>query len=340
MRNSAEEQEFDIASVVIANSASEVAGSNVVDMGRFCLGRKSMLVAGAAGAILLSELDSGCLKAANAAPVQLDESPVFMPEVSSDLPKDNFTKVPEMTKLPVDRFLALIAMQEHWKTVSEQALSKFVATDPEVAKLLKFMQERAFYSVPQGPVQTVVMIAPGDEAVREKMEDGFEIVFMPEEYAAGMKAPILTQNQGRTMRIATSFKSQEWLGIMLAHEMSHVHAGIVEGENFHNRGQYLEGEVNAHLLEMKLLKSWDEEAYGRLISGGIPLWNKRDKAGLIALSESLYPLTDDLVSSRESGLGMASCIIAVAFESARKYGATPIELGHVYQELGRFFAGN
>jgi len=72
-----------------------------------------------------------------------------------------------------------------------------------------------------------------------------------------MRSSIITEPNGRTVRVATLFRSREWLGIMLAHEMSHVHDGIVGNENSHNRDEWLAGEVKAHRMEMDLLKHWN-----------------------------------------------------------------------------------
>lgn len=201
------------------------------------------------------------------------------------------------------------------------------------------MQEKAFYSIPTGPVVTQHLMegTTNPELLMKQAREGFEIVYMPDQFAAAMPSSILTEGGGKTMRIATTFKSKEWLGIMLAHEMSHVYDQLIEGENSRDENQYLAGEVKAHLFEMKLLKSWNPQAYEKLISAGIPMIRSGNRNGVMNLARSLYPLEPGQVSQNEASLGSASCLVAVYFEDAMQRGATPEQLKGVYVNLTRQF---
>ena len=100
----------------------------------------------------------------------------------------------------------LIQMQEYWKDISENALGMFKNADPRAASLREFMQKNAFYSLPIGP-QTTEHIKKGSAAEilnTSNNPDEFEIVFMPEAYARQMPSAIITEDGGRTIRIADS----------------------------------------------------------------------------------------------------------------------------------------
>ncbi len=211
-----------------------------------------------------------------------------------------------------------LAFQEHWKDQSQKALGHFKGADPRVITLLGFMKENAYYSLPRGPVATL-RINKGAEP--ETNPHGFEIVFMPDIYADQMPSAILTEGSGKTMRIAAEFRSQQWMGIMLAHELSHVYDLQVEGENPLNPQEHLAGEVKAYKFKMKLLRHWNPKVYHELITRGIPLFQRKDKNALLQLIRELYPLGPGEVSGHEAGLGEASCLIAIAFEEAEQKGA-------------------
>lgn len=236
----------------------------------------------------------------------------------------------------------LMAYSQEWKKVAEEALANFSDADPRVQELLNFMNNFANYSIPYGQTSTLQMFRNDtneDTATQqEKKAKGFEIVFMPPTYAANMPSSIMTEKGGKVMRVATTFKSKEWLGIMLAHEMSHVQDQIVHGEDATDPHQYLAGEVKAHLFEMKLLKHWNPQNYETLITEGAELYQAKNMIGLFDLIKKLYPTEEPEVSKNESGLGQASCLIAVVFELALKKGFTEEQLKAVYQKIVKHYS--
>jgi tetratricopeptide (TPR) repeat protein len=227
----------------------------------------------------------------------------------------------------------MIQLQDYWKKISFEALNLFRDADSKVATLIDYMDKNAYYSLPIGPVSTQFASTKEQWDAMKNNPCAFEIVYMPEEYAQDMPSSILTESGGKTLRIATDFKVKEWLGIMLAHELYHIHEQLVSGENPKDPEQYLAGEVEAHLFEMRLLEFWNKDAYEILISKGIPLYKSHDEIGLFGLFGSLYPLYSRQVSRNESALGRASCLVAVAFEEALKREATKKELGQIYKSL-------
>lgn len=266
-------------------------------------------------------------------------------------PEFDYSRKPSVPMTPIvqlnlsasNEIERMVELQGYWKKTSLQAIERFRASDPRVGLLINFMREKARYSVPVGPVMTQSIGTKGDET--EKLlndPQSFEVVYMPEKYAARMAAPILTEGDG-TMRIATNFRLQEWLGIMFLHELSHEYDQKVNGENTRNKDEYFAGEVRAHLLEMALLKSWDPKSYEQLIKRGVPLFNGIKKGAnietMIRLIKSLYPLTPEYVSEKESDLGIASCLMAIAFEDARANGAKDKDLEQVYKDMLRNFGG-
>lgn len=261
-------------------------------------------------------------------------------------PSVPMTSIAPATLTSQDDFSKSMELQRYWKSLSMEALEMFRGADPRVAELIDFMSKNAYYSIPVGPVvtQTVFKSSSSQDEIKalENNPYRFEMVYMPERYAVNMPAAILTEPDG-TMRIATNFRMKEWLGVMLTHELSHEYDIKVNGENPRNKGEYLAGEVKAHSLEMKLLKSWDPKSYAALIKRGTPLWEGMQRGATIdtfvKLCQSLYPTTPEYVSARESSLGIASCIVAVVFESARAKGATDKDLESLYQDIFRRFGG-
>jgi len=248
----------------------------------------------------------------------------------------NVTPIQPVKLKSTEQVGRMMEFQAHWKKVSLDALSLFKDADPEVPKLIQFMQENAWYSIPKGPVVTQHIAKSMDELEKNlNNPKRFKGVFMPEKFAKHMRSSIVIK--GRTIRIATSFRCKEWLGIMLTHEMSHIKDLLEEGENPLDRNQWLAGEVEAHLLEMKLLRHWNPNTYDFLITEGIPLFRQGEKEALalVRLAQSLYPLGPDTVSRNESYLGTASCILAVAFEEARNRGLSDKDLQAVYQRTAK-----
>lgn len=242
-----------------------------------------------------------------------------------------------------EKYQEMIKMQEYWRQISLSALAQFKDADPMMPKLYELLEKKSFYTLPMGPKVTVRAITGSYERNKEELflpdPTKFEIVYMPEIYAKDMPAPILTEAGGRTMRVAANFKCREWLGIMLAHELSHVHDMIIGGENPHDKSQYLEGEVKAHLLETKLLRAWNPEVFEQLIRSADKLQNTPGATmqDFYNIIETLYPLDDPYVGYREGSLANASVLISSQFELAQKKGASHSDLGQIYQQI---VAGN
>lgn len=225
----------------------------------------------------------------------------------------------------------MIELQNYWRGISLDALNRFRNADPQVGELIEFMEKNAVTSIPQGPVITI-RVTPSPSGLKSPGNPHeFEIVYMPEEYAAQMRSSIVSE--GSTIRVAANFRSEEWLGIMLGHEMIHIKDLLVNGENIGNPEEWLAGEVRAHLFEMKLLREWRPANYEELISKGIPLFEAGDGRALERLIEELYPVDPVAVSFQEGKLGRASCLSAVAFESTLRRGGTSEDLKKVYQRI-------
>jgi len=252
-----------------------------------------------------------------------------------ETPKQNYKKIDETYKDTQEgNFEQMLEHQAHWKNISQEALQLFV-DNPTVVKLLKFMDQNAVYSVAQGPKKTLRVAKTDKEDLQKKLNDplSFEIVFMPEKYAPQMRAPIVIDPSGKTIRIAANFKVQEWLGIMLAHELSHVYDVLVNKENVFNKEEWNAGEVRAHLLEADLIKKWNPKTYQILLEKGTPLLKAEQFRKLIKLIENLYPVTQENASYHEASLGLAGCITAVALEHAKSQGLTEKDMGMVYKNL-------
>lgn len=265
---------------------------------------------------------------------------------SSVLPKNNYHKIESWSPSSTEVFPRLIEIQDHWKQISDDSLAIFEINNKRASYLAQMMRDKAFYSIPMNRVVTQVAMKGklSDGTISPLPEDGFEVVYMPEEYAAQMPSSIIVEPGGRTMRIATNFKCKEWLGIMLFHELGHVDdmmSGREKaecGEGATETDDYLAGEVAATKLEMEMLKAWSPEAYNVLINKGIPLLRSRNIQGIFQLIESLYPLNSAGLSVNEAALGTASCFIAIAFEDAMRNGATDEDLQSVYLALKKMFS--
>ena len=219
-------------------------------------------------------------------------------------------------KNSTERIDCMVAQQKYWEKISIESLKMF-EWHPKVAKHITMLQDKAFYSIPVN--QTITTFVSKDSAELNRiMRDTtlFEVVYMPEKHEK-MRSPVITEPGGKTIRIATSFASKEWLGIILAHELCHVYDMKYDGEDWNDLNQYLMGEVNAHLLEMELVKSLNPKAYAYLLQEGIAYYNKKNFQKLQMLIYSIYIKKHNL-SYQEEALIMASCVIAVAFEAEGK----------------------
>jgi len=285
----------------------------------------AIAITGGAGAIAVKKTDKQAETSEDKNQITKINSPVLL----------DLSKRPLQGQTPEQRMTTLMSFQQEWQKTAESALEHFTDADPKVQKLLSFMGTFAHYPIPQGPQTTIYTSKELTDFESIKDEKSFEIVFMPPEYATQMTSPIITEPGGKTMRVATTFKSKEWLGIMLAHEMSHVYDQLIEGENPHNPTEYLAGEVKAHLFEMKLLKHWNPKNYETLITEGSKALKDGNRARVIQIAQSLYPIGNE-VSSSEGELGLASCLVAIGFETAMAQGATEKDLQKVYQGLRNF----
>ncbi|MBD3330352.1 twin-arginine translocation signal domain-containing protein [Candidatus Peregrinibacteria bacterium] len=309
------------------------------------ISRRQFLTGGAAMAALAaigceSNLPEGKIHQQEA--TKTEKNPQMPDIVESKLkpyPKDSFTEIPPIKLESKDQVSQMIELSKKWQKISEEAIALFADADPLAQNLLDFLKHSAFYSIPMGPKTTQAIFENyenTDDAMK-RIDEGFEIVYMPEKYASSMPSSILTEPNGRTMRIATTFKSKEWLGIMLIHELSHVYDVFMVNENPHDKSQYLAGEVNAHLLEAKMLRSWNPAVYDKFMDEAITHWENNEIQPVIDLALKYYPLTNNEVSEREASLGLASCLTSVAFEQAMRRGATEKDLQQVYQHLVKMF---
>lgn len=260
-----------------------------------------------------------------------------------DIPEDvgikNFSAIEKPSFSGQSEFERMLEFSDYWKNVCFDAMEFFRTADPRMAEVISYMRENAFYSIPQGPQVTQMIFSVGADAAMDPLDNprSFEIVFMPEEYASYYPGPILTEEGGKTVRVMANFKTKEWLGIMLGHELKHVIDQLVHGEDSRNEQQYLAGEVQAHLFEMNLLKHWDVKTYNFLIDRGRPLFKKGMSEGNIGeflnFVYKLYPVSEPAVSFHEAALGKASCMMAVAFEDALISGKNQRDLALLYKQL-------
>lgn len=252
---------------------------------------------------------------------------------AENLPIAKFSRIKPIRANGDTEMERMLQIQKYWKEVSLESLNLFREADQMIIELIEFMDKNAIYSIPIGPKATKFIMTIDEWKESQKNPFKFEIVFMPEEYAESMPSSIYTEGGGRVIRVATNFQIKEWLGIMLSHELFHVYDQLVKGENANDPEQNLMGEVEAHLLEIKLLKFWSEKAFNLLIKKGTPLYKSRDIKSLLNLFESLYPLSKTLVSEKERSLGAGSLLIAIAFEESLRKGGTKKELGEIYKSF-------
>lgn len=233
-------------------------------------------------------------------------------------------------------FESLRSAQDYWKTVAHKALATF-SEDPRVAKLQKFMADNAVYPMARGPRVTQFVAGPG-----EKMPDFknnphlFEVVFMPPVYAQTLRAPAVTEAGGHTVRLAETFQIQEWLGIILAHELSHVWDMNVEKENSFDPKENLMGEVRAYKFERDLLKLWGPEQFEKMIAELEKAWAQNHKlqtAEIVDIADKYYPLKS--IRGGEKGLAMFSITMCSALEIAERKGATDENLAEMYKSYAR-----
>lgn len=258
----------------------------------------------------------------------------------SDIPEDkkvkNLTQIEQPETAEGSDFEKMLALQKQWKKLSTKSISLFIGADPRVEQLLAFMDSNAFYSIPMGPVATQQVSIDDPTAFIKQTQNpyGFEVVYMPEEFSRHYPSSIVTQD-GPTLRVIAEFKTLQWLGLMLLHELSHVEDIRVKHEDTHDKKQWLDGEVRAHAFEMNLLRFVDPNAYQFLIEKGTPLYLTGDREILVQFIEKLYRLEPAMVSEREKSLFTASCIMAIAFEDAKKHGADNSKLTSVYRDVAK-----
>jgi len=224
----------------------------------------------------------------------------------------------------------ILVAQNFWKQASFDSLDTF-SSDPRVARLKVFMEKNAFFPIPMGPVVTAFVGTTERDLEILQTPQAFEVVYMPPQYAKNMVSPVLTEPGGRTVRIAETFQIQEWMGILLAHELSHVWDQIVEGENSRDREQYLAGEVKAHLFERDLLKAWGPKQFERLVKEGGQYVKNNDTIRFIDIADQFFPLKQ--LRGPENALAVASCHVSVLFEILQREGANESALKTAYASL-------
>lgn len=247
--------------------------------------------------------------------------------IVSKPPPMQFLQAPDAED-PDTQFLQAIEFQEHHKKRTLQALQRFQNVNPETQKLFKMLQEHAVYALPIGPVitQRIVLPTNQDTPLQEMFGDPheFEVVFMPEKFASYLASPVVFGDN--SLRIAADITSDDWLAILIYHELSHTWDLHFGGENPNNPDEWTDGEVRAHELENKLIRHWKPEAYDQLIALGIPLWRSKNFRGIMNLADRLFPPPSN--SKIAKGQMYGALIICIAFEDARKSGR---DLRQVYR---------
>jgi len=231
----------------------------------------------------------------------------------------------------------MISFNNYWEKTSLEALEIFRDADPIMPRLIEFTKQNAVYPVAQGPVATMRVLKDG-EWDKPPSPHEFEIVFMPEQYAAKMRSSVQTEPDGHTMRVAATFQMKEWLGIILAHELSHIYALQIQGENPFSESEWLGGEVKAHKLEAKLLRHWNPQMYDEMLQkmAHITRTIANPHNEIDQLEEEYYPITSNYVGPREKRLAAASIVTSTSFDLARAQGATDENLKGHYQKIVQF----
>lgn len=254
-------------------------------------------------------------------------------EPSSDRPQNGGKARPAHTKAdkrspiqpPIPQQKAptipeLFAMQEEQKFRTLRALEKFENFSERTKELVNMLRQNAFYSIPRGPKMTQHLMRddPGGSAPsipHLQNSHAFEVVFMPEVYAHAMPSSVIWEGKENIMRIATDLKSDEWLGIVLLHELSHVWDQYFGGENPNDPQQWTEGEVRAHELECKLIESLNPEKYARLIEEAGPLWRAKNFRGIMDLADKYFPVYGG-ETQRAAGVRYGAILVCAAFAEA------------------------
>lgn len=228
--------------------------------------------------------------------------------------------------LSLDQFQKQREWVDEQRKKTEDVLAAFQDASPRTQQLFKMFKERAFFSIPVGPKVTKRILLEHELAsVGEPHQ--FEVVFMNEEYVAAMPAAIVWQWQENALRIAANIPSNEWLAILLYHELSHVFDFHFGNEDPHDSNQWMEGEIRAHEEECNLISHWQPSAYNKLIEEGVPLWEAGDKNRVVDLGTNLFPPSSK--SSHMQALQNAALLTCVAFESAKQKGE---DFKKVYKE--------
>ena len=206
-------------------------------------------------------------------------------------------------------------LHRYYKEIIHDSFKQFM-NDPQGYELSKMFKEHAFYSMPLGPKVTQTIFQKGKDIPTENPMS-FEVVIMPEEFAKFYPSSALVNK--RTMRIMATFKTKQWLAIIVLHEMTHIKDNLTVPFDPSPRP-----EVKAHIFENRLLKTWNPEGYAKMVEeskailrpyNGDPLQlSKQDLQDLVKIAEKYYPLSITEVSFSERNLGTAACLIAMIFE--------------------------
>ncbi len=266
------------------------------------------------------------------------------PQATQVQPKIDFGSMPDVKFTPIPPFKPegknqieeLLSTIKHCKDLSVESVSQFKDADPQMPILIKFLEDNGYCAIPLGPVTTQKIKIPKPGEKSEDVLPGpkeFELVIMPEKYAANMAAPLMVENGGTTIRIAASLRRKEVLGILLGHALSNVYDLKILGENPNDPIQAKNGDVKAYRLEKNLLKAWSPEAFEFLIKKGTPLYKANKKPEFVQLVTQLYKL--DPLPSKETSLMVASAFISIAVEEAEKKKASEAEFRNIIDEAGR-----
>lgn len=262
------------------------------------------------------------------------------PEIPTSLalPKNNYTRI----ELPANQaagndFQAMIDYQERWKQVALDALNRF-ATNPKVPPLIEHFKQNGQVGLPMGQQAIQIIYKDKDQSIGGTQNQlGFAMVFMPVEFAVNMQSPVLAQYNSPpiTVRVAGDITCEEWLAILLLHELQHVYDLQVNKENPHNESEYLMGEVNAHKFENELLREWGPDAYDFFVGSAkkIFLDSKGGNLDMIdRLIYQIYPMDD--MHPRISGVTKASAYMAFLFEIAKDKNFSDEEMQKLYKAIG------
>lgn len=257
---------------------------------------------------------------------------VSLPKTSEEKIMAKHTRMPKLPVVPAT-LVGRVKYQKDMKKISLEAMLPFYAI-PEVTKYYYLFESKSYNSIPVGPVITQTVFSE-EEGTLMNQKDSFEVVYMPLEFKGHYRSLVSVNN--RTMRIFGDFRTREWLGIILYHELVHIE------DNF-NGTKYTvayEEEVKPHLLENHLIKSWNPKGYSQMIMRASKYLKDKglssdevtrsDIKQLALIAADYYPVKPGDLSESESALAVAACVVAILFETSKKQDSK--SLANVYKNI-------